>query len=56
MGETFVGIIAQRFAGKWGERKSYTEVVIKFRLAQFIKYLIREKLSTEWLIFPVGAT
>jgi hypothetical protein len=56
MGETFVGIIAQCFGGKWGERKHYAEVVMKFRLAQFVEYLIRAKSSTEWLIFLGGAT
>jgi len=56
MGETFVGIIAQCFRGKWGERKSYTEVVMKLRLAQFVEYLIRAKSSTEWPIFLGGAT
>jgi hypothetical protein len=56
MGETFVGIIAQCFAGKWGERKSYTEVVMKLRLAQFMEYLIRAKSSIEWLIFLGGVT
>jgi len=48
--------VAQCFGGKWGKRKSYTEVVIKLRLAQFIEYLIRAKSSTEWLIFLGGAT
>jgi len=56
MGETFVGIIAQCFGGKWGERKHYAEVVMKLRLAQFVEYLIRAKSSTEWLIFLGGAT
>ena len=56
MGETFVGFIAQCFGGKWGERKSYTEVVMKLRLARFIEYLIGAKLSTESLIFLGGAT
>jgi len=52
MGETFVGIVAQCFGGKWGERKSYTEVVMKLCLAQFIEYLIRAKIIHRMADFP----
>ena len=48
-----MGIIAQCFGGKWGERKHYAEVVMKLHLAE---YLIRAKSSTEWLIFLSGVT
>ena len=51
-----MGIIAQCFGGKRGERKSYTEVVLKLRLIQFVEYLIRAKSPTEWLISLGGAT
>ena len=54
-----MGVIAQCFGGKWVERKSYREVVMKLRcLAQFVEYLIRVKsfTVTEWLIFLGGTT
>jgi hypothetical protein len=56
MGETFVGVDAQCPGDKFGQRKSYSEVIVRFSLCLMRnKYLKWAKLAIGWRCFLGGA-